>query len=956
MGDLIDEGLYSRQLYVMGHDAMNKMRGASVLISGLGGVGAELAKCIILGGVSSVTLHDTKMTTVMDLASQFYLSVDSIGKNRAAACVEKFKELNPYVVIDTSAEDLSGLCERRKYSVIVCTDSSLVELVRINNLAREKGCKFICASGFGGFGVVFCDFGEKYVVRDVDGEEARAGIVVEVYFIGSDTIIYKTAGPHNLSSGDLVVMSNESGTRCVASVVDSHKFMVKSEHTMKEKIVCASNVTFLQIKGSKTLNFLPIGEAILAPEFVMTDMVDFTRSETVHAFFRAVDQYRESKKHLPGAWNVKDAEEMLLLTRKIYPDANKDVVVKLSQTLQGQLCPLFALIGSIAAQEVMKACSEKFHPIFQWMYFDIVDALPSSGSADVKMNRYASQELIFGSKFQEKLAEAKIFVVGAGAIGCEHVKNFAMMGVGNIVITDMDTIEKSNLNRQFLFRSGDISKPKSVIAAREIKKMNPFVNIVAHQNKVGSISEGLYDEKFYGSLTCVANALDNVGARLYVDDRCVTYLKPLLESGTLGTKGNVQTILPHMTESYGSMQDPPEEGVPVCTLKNFPYMIEHTIQTARSAFEKYFVEGPNNVIKYLKHQELLLGMTPTEVANIIGDIKGVLEHRPKTFRDCLKYGYDEWHEQFRNQIMQLVHSYPPDSKTAENIPFWSGSKRCPKPLMFDVERDAGFVVAFANLWAEVFGICERSGEIKEILASFKPEVFKPDAPGPSEDDIDTLLKSLPSVSDDMIIKSLVFEKDDDTNFHIDFITAMSNLRAINYDIPVASRHKTKGIAGKIIPAIATTTSLVSGLVSLELVKLIGGVTDLERYRNSYVNLALPYFGFSTPLEAKKIQAGSRSFTFWDLVSFRDDPKLGEVVGYYEKEYGISVDNVLAGQIMLYSSLHSAKKRKARMEMTVTEIYREVAEEGPNSSPLILTIIVDGDKEVPNCKVYYKKIE
>lgn len=65
---------------------------------------------------------------------------------------------------------------------------------------------------------------------------------------------------------------------------------------------------------------------------------------------------------------------------------------------------------------------------------------------------------------------------------------------------------------------------------------------------------------------------------MYMDRRCVYYRKPLLESGTLGTKGNVQVVIPFLTESYSSSQDPPEKSIPICTLKNFPNAIEHTLQ------------------------------------------------------------------------------------------------------------------------------------------------------------------------------------------------------------------------------------------------------------------------------------------------------------------------------------------------------------------------------------------
>ena len=86
----------------------------------------------------------------------------------------------------------------------------------------------------------------------------------------------------------------------------------------------------------------------------------------------------------------------------------------------------------------------------------------------------------------------------------------------------------------------------------------------------------------------------------YMDRRCVYYKKTLLESGTLGTKANVQVVLPHLTESYSSSQDPPEKSIPVCTLKNFPNAIEHTLQWARDQFEGSFVNTAENVDQYIR--------------------------------------------------------------------------------------------------------------------------------------------------------------------------------------------------------------------------------------------------------------------------------------------------------------------------------------------------------------------
>lgn len=101
-----------------------------------------------------------------------------------------------------------------------------------------------------------------------------------------------------------------------------------------------------------------------------------------------------------------------------------------------------------------------------------------------------------------------------------------------------------------------------------------------------------------------------------------------------------------------------------------------------------------------------------------------------------------------------------------------------------------------------------------------------------------------------------FEKDDDSNFHIDFINACANLRATNYEIKNCDRQKTKMIAGKIIPAIATTTAMITGAVTAEIYKFAqgGDHIKIESVKNGFINLALPLFLFSEPTEVGKIKS------------------------------------------------------------------------------------------------------
>jgi ubiquitin-activating enzyme E1 len=439
---------------------------------------------------------------------------------------------------------------------------------------------------------------------------------------------------------------------------------------------------FKQVKMPSTLQFKSLAESVKSPDHFITDFAKFDRPAQLHLFFQALDSFVKKHSRFPAPHSDADAAIFLTIANELNKASEEPVEIddklckEFSYQAQGDLPPMNAVFGGLVAQEVLKACSGKFMPFQQFCYFDSLESLPTLSARSEALcaptgSRYDRQIAVYGSEFHSKIANARQFLVGAGAIGCEMLKNWAMMGLGTgangkIYITDMDTIEKSNLNRQFLFRPWDVTKLKSECAASAVQMMNPETagKITAFADRVGIETENIFGDAFWGNLTGVTNALDNVDARKYVDRRCVFYCKPLLESGTLGTKGNTQVVVPHVTESYSSSNDPPEKSIPICTLKNFPNQIEHTIQWARDLFAGLFHQPAENVNLFLSqpnYVDTLLKQGGNHMDTLSSIHSFLVAAKPLTFDECIVWARLKFEELFNNSISQLLYNFPKDS-------------------------------------------------------------------------------------------------------------------------------------------------------------------------------------------------------------------------------------------------------------------------------------------------------
>lgn len=228
---------------------------------------------------------------------------------------------------------------------------------------------------------------------------------------------------------------------------------------------------------------------------------------------------------------------------------------------------------------------------------------------------FCQEEYESGDSGREYFLNSKILVIGAGGLGCEILKSLALTGFKNIDVIDMDTIDVSNLNRQFLFREADVSKPKAEVAAEFIKRRVPSVNITPHFCKIQD-----FDDEYYKQFNVVIAGLDSVNARMWISSNLCRIARetsgeitiPLIDGGTEEWKGHVKVIIPLQTACMKCQYElfPPPVVYHSCTVASNPRQPEHCIIWAKEfqwpkLREGESIDGDNDEhIKWIMEQAI----------------------------------------------------------------------------------------------------------------------------------------------------------------------------------------------------------------------------------------------------------------------------------------------------------------------------------------------------------------
>ena len=952
--DNIDHDKLSRQIRTYGIEITKILSKLKILIVGLRGYGVEIAKNIILSNPYKVAIFDEGICKINDLGCNYFLTSENVTKKerRDEACLKKLSDLNPATKVYIEQDYISKI---KDFDVVIITEITNSEIInKINKECHENNKGFIYTYSLGLTGLIFSDFGESHVILDKTGKEKAKIYISDITrekkgklkldFKGTNKrlndegyLIFKEVeGMTELNSAGPVYYEANPDNFDEFFIGDTSNFGKYLGGGIVEQYFYPCNMKYKTFEE----NLIHPNDNMMKFDYSMNKI---GRKQLLHLLFIIIQKYYDKNKCLPELNNENEAQELynqviefsktIDSNNEFYkglPDIEKNEKLikdtfKFARSLHPSLC---SFLGGIVAQEAIKFTG-LYCPLNQWLWFDIYDETIinlENPNRTLLNSRYDDLISIYGQEFVEKMQSSNMFLVGAGAVGCEYLKILALMGIGSknnskVTVTDNDCIENSNLNRQFLFRKEHIGKSKSLVACEEVKKINPEFNCESLQIEVREETEDVFNENFYKKQKFVLIAVDNVKARKYINNQCTFHRVNLIECGTLGENASSQLIIPFVSEEYKGVENNANQPIGICTIRNLPSLIEHCIEWSRDKFFEYFGKNIRILKNFLESpKEFFEENTGSDLYEKLIYLKYyIILFKSKSYDKCLTFAKKIFYLNYKKIINDILIINPPDKILENGTKFWKGSNRLPHLLEYNPDDETNFyyIEYFAYLLADSLDIPYNSDInykkkfLKLKAISMNDELYLDIKTQNSLDEnlnkteklkLELLQLISEGISDIEKIHEQLFEKDHDENHQIDFIYISSNLRASNFNIEFCSRDKVKFISGNIVPSIPTTTSSIVGFISSQIYTLLQS-TDINNLRQINIDLSTPFFCIHRPKVPFKnkdrinpetnilTKVIPPNFTCWDYYEVEGNKTVEELLDFINEKYSIEVNGL-----------------------------------------------------------------
>ena len=1007
--DKIDEELYSRQIIFLGFDTMKKISKLKIMIIGLRGLGAEIAKNIIVSGPQIVTLYDPNLVAFNDLGSNFYLSEDDIGKRRDESCINKLSKLNKYVKIDYIKEkNISNIEENifNKYNVIVISEIIPSKyIIRLNEISRKNNICFIFSAVCGLSSFIFTDFG-KFTIYDEECYKKRKFFIKNIEKSEKGLVTIEWNKEQNPFIKKYIIFKNVEGMNEINSTEDNPKvFEIEPKDSTSFYIGNTMNYSEYKSGGyieettlPKVVNYDSFINKLKEP-FLNENYYINPKKKFIFLIFRALIEFNDKNGRLPLLNNYEDFKELKKITKNIFDQIdyentksfeqdelvfNENIIKNISFSSSAQISCMTSFTSGVVCQEIIKTTG-KFRPIDQWEIFDFTQyssIIPESEKYDSEFqieqnnNRYSEIISVFNKKIFEKIKNLNIFLAGAGALGCELLKNLSLLGISNsVLVVDDDNIEISNLNRQILFHEEHKGLSKAKIACKSAIEINKDFKCKYLSKRISPENKSIFNKSYFDNVDFVLGAIDSKEGNYYLVKQCELYEKIFIKGGTDGPSGKIESFIPNITCSYNDIKfyEEEEEKQPSCTRREFPGKIEDCLDNSRDLFDNYFVTIINDLLDLINNNKNLLKLEVESKIDSFNLMKKYIlliklnlnDKKNDIEKILIQFGFEEYEKLFKRDIEEIYSRYPLDDKE-ESKKFWENKR---KPTILEFNKDDELCINFLFYFLKILSKCLNlpfkydfetfNTHIKTLLNNQNISEYKNSL---NNLNIGYLNISNPEILHSKILeeineiknnpeilmkfkelKGTKFEKDIPELGHIQFIHSFANLKAKSYKIPNCDRFYSLEYVGKIAPTSITSTAVVAGFIILQMIGIIinqmyhfdnkenelfnndEDIDDEELIENGLHNLCFNLknndFTFEPLYErVTKIQMGINNLipekiSRWCKISEEGNKTIKEFNQTIKNKYGINVTLILSGEDDrdIYTKLNSKSKNKKIIE-------------------------------------------